>query len=231
MVEIGRVLAANLFFCQRLMEGFELKTIRDARAAVAYRLAKQFVIERGFEREIEWQEKLSLQGLVETSFLREMAWVVLASGMRESVVRRKFPEFSRSFLDWESSSRIVASQSQCRQDALQVFNHQKKVDSIICTISEIHGSGFEKIRDEIKAQSLDRLRRFPFIGPVTCFHLAKNLGIDVVKPDRHLVRISGAAGYQSPDSLCRAISNEVGDKVSVVDIVLWRLCDLGSLLY
>jgi len=48
------------------------------------------------------------------------------------------------------------------------------------------------------------LQQLPFIGPVTAFHLAKNLGIEAVKPDRHLCRLSkllGRTGYVAPSRL------------------------------
>jgi hypothetical protein len=37
-----------------------------------------------------------------------------------------------------------------------------------------------------------------------------------------LVRIAEAAGYDSAATLCSRIADIVGDRVSVVDLVLWR---------
>jgi hypothetical protein len=62
----------------------------------------------------------------------------------------------------------------------------------------------------------------PYIGPVTWRHLAKNVGVAVAKPDRHLVRLSIALGRSSVDELCHEIAELVADPVSVVDVVLWR---------
>jgi hypothetical protein len=55
--------------------------------AVLYLTAKERVIEAGFADEIDWQEKVSLEDLDESTFLRESAWVVLSSGFRETVLR------------------------------------------------------------------------------------------------------------------------------------------------
>ena len=64
------------------------------------------------------------------------------------------------------------------------------------------------------------------VGASTAFHLAKNLGVPVVKPDRHLLRVSNAAGFESPHDLCAVIADIVGDSVSVVDLVIWRYATL-----
>jgi hypothetical protein len=57
-------------------------------------------------------------------------------------------------------------------------------------------------------------------------HLAKNLGLPVAKPDRHLVRIAGAAGYPNVDALCKDISEITQHPPSVVDVVLWRFATI-----
>jgi thermostable 8-oxoguanine DNA glycosylase len=61
---------------------------------------------------------------------------------------------------------------------------------------------------------------------VTVYHLAKNIGLQFAKPDRHLVSISNKAGYQDVQAFCRDISNQVGDSITVVDLVLWRFATL-----
>lgn len=70
------------------------------------------------------------------------------------------------------------------------------------------------------------LQTFDFIGPVTSFHLAKNLGLEVVKLDCHLVRMASVARCSCPEELCRITAEITGDKLSVVDLVLWRYATL-----
>jgi DnaJ-domain-containing protein 1 len=71
------------------------------------------------------------------------------------------------------------------------------------------------------------LRTLPFIGPVTQFHLAKNIGLDVAKPDRHLVRIAQLFQFASVQDLCETIANQAGTRVAVVDLVFWRFATLN----
>lgn len=76
--------------------------------------------------------------------------------------------------------------------------------------------------EQITSNGVSFLETFPYIGPVTAYHLAKNIGLDVVKPDRHLVRLAASAGYPSPLALCEDIATVLGERLGVVDLVLWR---------
>ena len=114
----------------------------------------------------------------------------------------------------------------CKKKALQIFNHNGKINAIISACRIISISGFDVVKSNILSKGIKYLEGFDFIGPTTCYHLAKNIGLDVVKPDRHLVRIAKASNFHSPNSLCEAISNVTGDKVSVIDIILWRFATI-----
>lgn len=202
---------------------------RDLAAVVrAYRAAKVAVIKSGFAREVEWQKKLSFDELEESSFLRESAWVVLSSGMRESVVRAKFPQVSSAFFDWQSAACIWTNRCTCRKRALESFNHQGKIDAIITICGRVQTIGFEKVKEGIRTRSMPYIQEFPYMGPATSYHLAKNIGLPVAKPDRHLTRVAKALGYATPAELCSDISAAVGDRVPVVDLVIWRYATLKS---
>ena len=57
---------------------------------------------------------------------------------------------------------------------------------------------------------------------MTAYHLAKNIGLPVAKPNRHLIRIAQMEKYSDVQTLCGDISKLSGDSIPVVDIVLWR---------
>jgi hypothetical protein len=48
------------------------------------------------------------------------------------------------------------------------------------------------------------------------------------KPDRHLKRFSKFLGYNNVQKLCEEISKWSGDKVAVVNLVLWRFSTQGK---
>jgi hypothetical protein len=192
----------------------------------AYVSAREEVISRGFAFEIDWHYLLDLNELTEMHFLRESAWVILNSGMREAVIRRKFLSLSSAFCHWKSASAIVRSREVCRRRALAIFGHARKIEAIIAVAAEVESRGFDRVREGILTQGVDYLRTFSYIGSVTKFHLAKNLGMDVVKPDRHLMRVAERLGMESPVELCWLLARETGDRVGIVDVVIWRFATL-----
>src|SRR5487761_422327 len=201
-------------------------TIATETLASAYVKAKLKVLASGFAPEIMWQKTLRIQELTEVDLLRECAWVILSSGMRESVVRKKFPDIGHAFFDWVSAQEIVWHSDHCIRTALQFFRHERKIEAIAQSAQIIYSKGFEVLRDEIARDPIGTLQQFPYIGPATSFHMAKNIGLPFAKPDRHLCRLAALAGYQRPSDLCSAIADYIGDPVSVVDIVLWRFATL-----
>lgn len=194
--------------------------------AFLYLEAKSRVVESGFGNEIRWQAQVSPDGIDERTFLREAAWVILSSGMRESVIRDKFPAFSKAFCDWKCAMAIYRQRSICADRAMSVFGHQGKIAAILALAEHVYRNGFEAVERRLKAEGPEFLQRFPYLGPATSMHLAKNLGLDVVKPDRHLIRASRAARFESPSAFCAAIAEEIGDRVAVIDIVVWRFATI-----
>lgn len=192
-----------------------------------YLKAKNTIIEEGFAEEIDWQNDIQFSQINESYFLREAAWVVLSSGMKESVIREKFPAISTAFYYWKSSNRIVKNREKCWKNALIVFRHEQKINAIINIALKTLTYGFDSLKASIQNEGIKFIQTMPYMGPATSYHLAKNLGLEVVKPDRHLLRIAAVAGYDNPQLLCEDISMDVGDRISVVDLVIWRFATLN----
>lgn len=68
----------------------------------------------------------------------------------------------------------------------------------------------------------------PWVGGITKYHLAKNFGVDVAKPDRHLQRLADREGV-TPQQLCDRLAQATGYRAATVDVVLWRACAIGIL--
>lgn len=200
---------------------------RQEKISNTYIQMKEAVIADGYATEIDWQNDVCFSHITECNFLREAAWVVLSSGMRESVVRKKFPAISEAFYYWEDAIRIANNSEHCKLNALKVFCHHMKIGAIITITQRISLEGFDVFRMRVQNEGIDFIQSLPFMGPATSYHLAKNIGLDVVKPDRHLLRLAANSGYESPRLLCEDISEFVGDRLSVIDIVLWRFATLN----
>lgn len=187
-----------------------------------YARAKRSVVEAGCGGEIAWQEGVSIEEVTESVFLREAAWVILATGMRESIIRRKFPSVSVAFFEWRSAKEIQDQRRWCRERALRCFNNSRKIQAILEVCHRVAREGFEAVHEALRSDGLGYIRQLPFMGPITSFHLAKNIGVPCAKPDRHLTRMAAAAGYEGVQEMCGQIAQQVGEKIAVVDLVLWR---------
>ena len=184
--------------------------------------ANSYVARSGQWVEVEWQRHVALEEFTETDLLREAAWVILCSGFRERIVRRVFDHISLCFCDWESASAILDADPTCRMAAMASFRNSAKLSAIVSAAFHIHSLGFAAFKQAVLADPLAELQRLQHIGPVTVWHLAKNLGLDVAKPDRHLVRISLAFGFDDADHFCTEIARVSGEQRKAVDLIVWR---------
>ena len=178
--------------------------------------AYNYLSERGYAGEIRWAENLPiLEHQTPDAFFSEYVWTVLNAGMKEQVARRIYERF------------MVARDP-------GVIGHPGKR----AAVEQAMKHGAEWFATLLTARDkLAYLETLPSIGPITKYHLARNIGIDCVKPDRHLVRLAEQFGYISPDAMCRAIQPETGIpglelRLGTIDIVLWRYCNLvGQSIY
>lgn len=194
----------------------------------AYFYAKRFVIKKGYSSEIDWQESVKISDIGEEEFLKETAWVILSSGMNEKVIHKVFPGISVAFYGWKSAKKILINQDVCYANSLSIFGHQKKIFAILKVADRIVREGFENFKKEIALKGINYLETLPYIGSITKFHLAKNIGLNYSKPDRHLERISKKLGFKDTVSLCSLIANKTNEKESVVDLVIWRYATLNN---
>lgn len=175
-----------------------------------YERAYSFCIEKGFEWEINITKERKFENITSTYFFTQYVFVVLNAGMKNQIAEKIFEKFFENKLD------------------LEIIGHKGKRAAIKEAKSK-YESWFNRLKavkdDENKVNYLETL---PWIGPITKYHLARNLGIDVAKPDRHLVRLAEQFDFPDVQMMCRYISRRVEERVGVIDVVLWRYCNLQS---
>lgn len=171
-----------------------------------YRSLRDQLVVLGYGGEIEWAE--SVQPVSNGhDFWCEFAWVVLNSGMRNTVARGI----------WAKVRPAVEGGG----SAGDVFGHKGKSAAIDYVYRDRERLLGEYLASEDK---LAFIASMPWIGEITKFHLAKNYGLNTSKPDRHLVRIAGDEGAKA---LCERLAAKSGDRVGTVDLVLWRAAAIG----
>lgn len=184
-----------------------------------YLCAKRVVIDAGFAPEVVWQQEAAAVDITAAWFVEQAAWVVLSAGMAANIVIQRFPDVRVAMHQFDL--RAIAADPECRQRLLGVFNHPQKIDAILAIANFARSKGDDHLRDLISTADQDALMTLPYIGPVTVLHLLKNLGLPIVKPDRHLIRLARRLETEV-DVMCTEISEYFGEPPAVVDIVLWR---------
>ncbi len=201
---------------------------REAAIVQAYLCAKREVLKSPYNGEVLNTARIFAE-MSESHLLRELAWVVLSAGMAELVVRSKFPDISTAFLEWKSARSISERADECASNALRHFRHEGKIRAIVSAAKTLSAaSSFEEVRENILRDPIRQLQSFAYIGPITAFHLAKNIGVEVAKPDRHLTRLARSSGFESVAEFCRTIACFLGEDIRLVDSVLWRFATMHN---
>jgi hypothetical protein len=164
----------------------------------------------GYGETIDWSERIQSPETAD-EFAANAIYVICNSGMRVTVAT---PIFVRCM---ESLS--------AGQSATLVFGHPGKAPAIDALWRQRHELFEGYCRADAKIEFLGAI---PWIGPVTKYHLAKNLGADTAKPDLHLERLA-RRDRTTTERLCRRLAKLTGYRVATIDTVLWRACADGIL--
>ena len=191
-------------------------------AQQVYDHACEYMRARSLESEVLWQRNANFADFSEQQLLTESAWVILCSGFREATVRRTFDHICLSFCDFESAEIICREKSICVKAARASINNPAKLKAICACAELVCSWGFAAYKQKVSEDPVAHLQMIPFIGPVTVWHLAKNLGLDVAKPDRHMIRLASRLGFVSAAALCEELAYRNNEQVKVVDLILWR---------
>ena len=160
---------------------------------------------RGYNEMITWSETIMPPTDART-FAKEAIYVICNSGMNFLTANGIYWKCVRALARGHSSATV--------------FGHPGKTKAIdyIWAHRKVLFAAFE-----IAENKLAYCHTLPFIGSITKHHLAKNLGLDTIKPDVHLMRLAQAERV-SPMALCARLAYQTGYRQSTIDSILWRAC-------
>lgn len=160
------------------------------------------------QTDVAWAESIK-EPVDADDFALEAIFVICNSGMKNTVARGIYER--------------VVKQIYAGAPVREVFKHDGKVKAIeaIWFGRKPLYAKFIAATDKIAFCEL-----LPFIGGITKYHLAKNFGAQVAKPDVHLQRLADREGVTA-QALCERLALATGYRVSTIDTVLWRACANG----
>ena len=152
-------------------------------------------------------------------FFETYVWVVYVSGFNASIVAQKWELLRKA---WMQFNPYMCEKNQYLE-ANRVISNEMKNQAITKISQEIRACG-SHFHEKFSLKYLEdryKMQRLPYIGGVTSFHLARNLGFHEVKPDLHLERLRKHFGFGSTDAMCRQLSNSNSVDLPLVDLALF----------
>lgn len=162
-------------------------------------------------------------------FLRQYVHVVYCSGFKYSVVVQNWANIEHAWMGFDPYE-IRDNLEWCKAQASKIINHKGKIKAIAETsvwLTKITGTYLTQfILDAQK--KIDLFKRLGYIGDITKYHLGICMGFDVIKPDVHVQRIADHYDMD-PFKMCEQLSEQTGLPKRVVDAILWRAAEQGSI--
>ncbi|MCQ2581540.1 MAG: hypothetical protein MJ170_00985 [Alphaproteobacteria bacterium] len=170
-----------------------------------------------------------------SEFASNCAYVILAGGFSQKTAKKIYSKIMNFIFENGASP----------QDLLKMFANKNKINAI-CKIWNNKENLCEKYYSvKTDDEKIAFLSTLPHIGKITANHLARNLGVDVVKYDIWIQRLGvlyagNPALYDKIDNghLCSDIKcacdnmfthlvDETGLPRGYIDVVLWKSCQQG----
>jgi hypothetical protein len=183
--------------------------------------AKKFAYDN-YAEEIKRISSTTFATVTGEKFFHEYIWTVHTTGFSAKAVGKFFPRLLEAYGPYD---RLAAETKDIAFERVRlVCNNQQKIMSVWMTATRMRNGiqlfGWEKFRQDYLS-SPDLLAKFPYVGKITQFHLARNIGLlDSVKPDLHLVRMAKYWNFEDCTSMCKALQEE-GMPLGIVDLLLW----------
>ncbi len=162
--------------------------------------------------------------LSSAEFAKEVIYVILASGFSQKTAKKKFVEITGYLQDLNGQNPTV-------ENLMKLFNNKNKMSAVAkiwINKKQIRDNYYEIKND---ADKMKFLRNLPFIGEITQNHIARNLGVNTVKPDVWIVRLSAALGYASYREMFENVSRETNLPIGYIDVILWKSCQIGIIKF
>ena len=184
------------------------------------------VMDRGWAHEVESIRRVKFDQVDGICFFGEYAHCVYASGWKWAFVDKYWTKLTQAYRNWDYME-VSKHASEVRVRALAIIRHPKKVDAILSCAEKLKSWGWPDFKRWL--ETMDLLvtpGKFGYIGRATRYHLARNIGADVAKPDRYMLDLANKYGYPKTDAgvqaLAKRISQLCAERIGVVDAVLWR---------
>lgn len=172
--------------------------------------------------DFEWIDSRTTLVLEFPEFMEEFIYVVIASGFKGKTAARLTPHlFAVVARELQFGHAMLADA--VVEEMMEIFRNKVKIGSIARAYSLLYA---EYTRVSTTWSTPQDLVSLPYIGPVTCWHLARNIGlVSCVKPDLHLKRLIGGIFGTDSDQFVQDVVGKLAKRcdmnLGTTDFCLW----------
>lgn len=194
---------------------------------------------------------LSLRDLDNDDILEQLCWIVYSSGFRYDIIKKYWPSLTHAYHGFRveevaalSSDPVHGASRICEESGFRnlskaewcIFNARRilEIDERERASGGLKGylvrlSNWSPAELVALTPEIRRELGFKGIGELTVFHLLKNVGIDIFKPDIHVRRILSKLGlvqsqFAEVSDICKAMQY-------LSSMSLIRIGELDTLLF
>jgi hypothetical protein len=195
--------------------------------------AENFVQEK-FPEDIEWSRKallLTTSSITKQHFYAEYCFGVWVAGFKYSIVKAKWEDFTQAYFNFRPEVIVEEENAYwVKEECKKLIANIRKIDATIKCAKIINDiEDWQSWLDEVR-KNIDKLKELPYVGDITKYQLARNIGVDCIKPDVHLLRLAKYYKMNVFD-VCQKIADETGSTLHRVDTVIWRSCEQGFIKF
>lgn len=182
-----------------------------------------------YSDEIQRISSVRLEDITPHVFFHEYIWTVHTTGFSAKAVGKFFARLVEAYGRYDIFAIEDSDDSFPRIRV--VCNNPQKIKAVQTTARLMHDGikkvGWESFREQ-SLSSPENLQKLPYVGKITCFHLARNIGLlESVKPDLHLVRMANHWRIDDCNLMCRIMRDAWREKtgeilpLGIIDLILW----------
>lgn len=203
--------------------------------------------EEDFIKQFGRFKKFENKKLNDNKIFKILTMIVFYSGFRSSVVESKEEIILGHFPDYQTVSQYSEEDYNIILSDTKMIRNRNKIKACIQnakkfkTIVNKYGS-FQNYLDSFNANDSfenffilkDKLCNFSFLGETTVYHFLSDLGFNVLKPDRVILRIFKRLGLIENDERLLAIkqgklfAKETGLPIRYIDIIFVKYGQIGK---
>jgi 3-methyladenine DNA glycosylase Tag len=219
---------------------------------LAFNKLRELSIENKFNNEILERKSRAFEESKPNSYFYEiLVRDIFGAGMKSSVIENKLPSIKKAFADFDIMRVNAYDDSNLRKMLLNpsiIRNERKLWDCILNArkmkaLSDEFGSFGKYLSqhsDNVQDLALELKHHFHSVGDAVALNYLKDVGMDTIKPDVHVLRIFNRLGFldsekQSEQNTQKTIKVAErmkvlpSDKLSVIDAVFWMYGGAGEI--